>query len=117
MADDDDKPKKHTLDSLFMVYCNYKANPTELENEQFDCILLSQIDAWLEQAKLMPNPIARTQTGLLYMRYKKWRLGYEDFLELITQLVVDNNLILDEFKQIMIEAGPPSGATDIVIVK
>lgn len=36
----------------------------------FDSILLSQLDAWLEQAKLMPHPITRTQTGLIYMRYK-----------------------------------------------
>ncbi|EDV40581.1 uncharacterized protein Dana_GF23855 [Drosophila ananassae] len=117
MADDDDKPKKHTLDTLFMVYANYQVIPTEIENELFDSILLSQLDAWLEQAKLMPNPITRTQTGLIYMRYKKWRMEYEDFLEVLHQLSVDNDIPLDEFKQTMIDAGIPSGATDIVIVK
>ncbi|XP_017136192.1 uncharacterized protein LOC108151831 [Drosophila miranda] len=117
MADDDDKPKKHTLDTLFIVYCNYKVIATELENEEFDCILLSQIDAWIEQAKLMPNPITRTQTGLIYMRYKKWRLEFEDFVELLTQLASENDLVFDEFKQLLVEAGPPTGATDIVMVK
>ncbi|EDW73189.1 uncharacterized protein Dwil_GK17417 [Drosophila willistoni] len=117
MADEDDKPKKYTLDSLFMVYCNYKLVPTELENEEFDCILLSQIDAWLEQAKLMPMPITRTQTGLIYMRYKKWRLEFEDFLEVLQQLATDNELNYDELKQTLIDAGVPSGATEIVTVK
>ncbi|XP_020816894.1 uncharacterized protein LOC110190638 isoform X2 [Drosophila serrata] len=70
MADDEDKPKKHTLDTLFTVYANHQVIPTEIENETFDSILLSQLDAWLEQAKLMPTPISRTQTGLIYMRYK-----------------------------------------------
>ncbi|XP_051861853.1 uncharacterized protein LOC117569322 isoform X2 [Drosophila albomicans] len=71
MADDDDKPKRHTLDSLFHVYCNHKVlNAAELENEEFNSILLSQLDSWLQQAKLMPHPITRTQTGLIYMRYK-----------------------------------------------
>ncbi|KAH8262379.1 tubulin polymerization-promoting protein homolog [Drosophila bipectinata] len=117
MADDDDKPKKHTLDTLFMVYANYQVIPTEIENEMFDSILLSQLDAWLEQAKLMPNPITRTQTGLIYMKYKKWRMEFEDFLEVIQQLSADNGIPLDEFKQTMIDAGIPSGAADMVIVK
>lgn len=36
----------------------------------YNSILLSQLDAWLMQAKLMPAPVTRTQTGLIYMRYK-----------------------------------------------
>ncbi|KAH8286070.1 hypothetical protein KR054_002237 [Drosophila jambulina] len=117
MADDEDKPKKHTLDTLFAVYANHQVIPTEIENETFDSILLSQLDAWLEQAKLMPNPISRTQTGLIYMRYKKWRLEYEDFLEVLQQLALDNDLGLDEMKQTMIDAGVPSGETVVVVVK
>ncbi|KAH8257233.1 hypothetical protein KR038_005988 [Drosophila bunnanda] len=117
MADDEDKPKKHTLDTLFLVYANYQVIPTEIENETFDSILLSQLDYWLEQAKLMPTPISRTQTGLIYMRYKKWRLEYEDFLEVLQQLAFDNEIYLDEMKQIMVDAGVPSGDTVVVLVK
>ncbi|KAH8242482.1 hypothetical protein KR032_007733 [Drosophila birchii] len=117
MADDEDKPKKHTLDTLFNVYANYQVIPTEIENEVFDSILLSQLDVWLEQAKLIPTPISRTQTGLIYMRYKKWRLEYEDFLEVLQQLALDNDLFLDEMKQTMIDAGVPSGETMVVTVK
>ncbi|XP_030385584.1 uncharacterized protein LOC115632527 [Scaptodrosophila lebanonensis] len=116
MADDEDKPKKHTLDSLFLIYCNFKVIPTDLENEEYDCILLSQVDCWLEQAKLMPTPFTRTQTGMIYMRYKKWRLEYEDFLEMLAQLCSDNEMNLDEVKELLIEAGVPSGG-EIVIVK
>ncbi|XP_034480314.1 uncharacterized protein LOC117786264 [Drosophila innubila] len=117
MADDEDKPKRHTLDTLFHVYCNHKVIPTELDNEVFNSILLSQLDAWLEQAKLMPIPITRVQTGLIYMRYKKWRLEYEDFLEVLQQLCSDTELNYDEFKETLIAAGPPTGGTDIVVVK
>ncbi|XP_016971728.1 uncharacterized protein LOC108039294 [Drosophila rhopaloa] len=117
MADDEDKPKKHTLDTLFLVYANFQVVPTDIENESFDSILLSQLDAWLEQAKLMPNPITRTQTGLIYMRYKKWRLEYEDFLEVLNNLASDNDLSIDEMKQIMVDAGVPSGADMVITVK
>ncbi|XP_017040392.1 uncharacterized protein LOC108087505 [Drosophila ficusphila] len=117
MADDEDKPKKHTLDTLFQVYCNYQVIPTDIENEVFDSILLSQLDAWLEQAKLMPNIITRTQTGLIYMRYKKWRLEYEDFLEVLNTLASDNDLSIEEMKQEMVDAGVPSGADIVVVVK
>lgn len=44
-------------------------------------------------------------------------MEYEDFLEVLQQLSVDNEIPLDEFKQTMIEAGIPSGAADMVIVK
>ncbi|XP_030570409.1 uncharacterized protein LOC115769637 [Drosophila novamexicana] len=117
MADDEDKPKKHTLDSLFHVYCNHKVIGNELENEEFHSILLSQLDNWLQQAKLMPAPITRTQTGLLYMRYKKWRLDYEDFLEVLQHLSTDADLNYEDFKVTLVAAGPPTGATEIVVVK
>ncbi|KAH8415669.1 hypothetical protein KR222_008088 [Zaprionus bogoriensis] len=119
MADDDDKPKKHTLDTLFHVYCNHKVAlaGSELETEDFHSILLSQLDSWLEQAKLMPTPITRTQTGLIYMRYKKWRLEYEDFLEVLQQLSSDIDRNYDEFKETLVLAGPPTGATEVVVVK
>lgn len=48
---------------------------------------------------------------------RKWRLEYEDFLEVLQQLALDNDLLLDEMKQTMIDAGVPSGDTGMVIVK
>ncbi|XP_023169885.1 uncharacterized protein LOC111598726 [Drosophila hydei] len=117
MADDDDKPKKHTIDSLFRIYCNYKVIGTELDNEEFHSILLSQLDCWLMQAKLMPVPITRTQTGLIYLRYKKWRLDYEDFLEVLQMLSAEVDLGYEEMKETLVLAGAPTGATEIVVVK
>ncbi|EDV96076.1 uncharacterized protein LOC6557031 [Drosophila grimshawi] len=117
MADDEDKPKKHTLDTLFQVYCNYKLAAAELETEEFHSILLSQLDSWLTQARLMPAPITRIQTGLIYMRYKKWRLEYEDFLEVLQILCSESDLNYDQLKETLIAAGPPLGATEVVVVK
>lgn len=71
MADDDEnKPKKHTFESLFHVYCNHQVYSVELDNENFDCILLSEIDYWLDQAKLLRTVFSTTETGLLYMKFK-----------------------------------------------
>ncbi|XP_034478680.1 uncharacterized protein LOC117784900 [Drosophila innubila] len=116
MADDEDKPKRHTLDTLFHVYCNHKVIPTELDNEVFNSILLSQLDAWLEQAKLMPIPITRVQTGLIYMRYKKWRLNMKIFLRCCNNFAAIPNLTMMNSRK-LIAAGPPTGGTDIVVVK
>lgn len=55
---------------IYLLYAFIQVIGNELENEEFHSILLSQLDNWLQQAKLMPAPITRTQTGLLYMRYK-----------------------------------------------
>ncbi|TDG50378.1 hypothetical protein AWZ03_003283 [Drosophila navojoa] len=117
MADDDDKPKKHTIESLFRIYCNHKVIGSDLENQEYHSILLSQLDCWLEQAKLMPVPITRTQTGLIYMRYKKWRLEYEDFLEVLQILCSESDLNYEEMKETLVLAGAPTGATEIVVVK
>lgn len=70
MADDDDKPKKHTLESLFHLYANNIVVTMDLDNEDYDCILLSQIDYWLEQAKLLRTTFTVTETGLVYMEFR-----------------------------------------------
>lgn len=70
MADEDDKPKKHTLESLFHLYCNYAVILVDLDNVDYDCILLSQIDYWLDQAKLLKTTFTLTETGLTYMKFR-----------------------------------------------
>lgn len=70
MADDEDKPKKHTLLSLFHLYANYNVIIIELDNMVYDSILLSQIDYWLDQAKLLRTTFSTTETGLTYMKFK-----------------------------------------------
>lgn len=70
MADDDDKPKKHTLESLFHLYANYNVISFDLDNIVYDCILLSQIDYWLDQAKLLKTTFSLTETGLTYMKFR-----------------------------------------------
>jgi len=44
-------------------------------------------------------------------------LEYEDFLEVLNSLASDNDLPIDEMKQVMIDAGVPSGADMVVVVK
>lgn len=76
MADDDDKQKKHTLESLFHLYCNYAVVTVDLDNVDHDCILLSQIDYWLDQAKLLKTTFSLTETGLTYMKFRYSHLKY-----------------------------------------
>lgn len=44
-------------------------------------------------------------------------MEYEDFLEVLNNLASDNNLAIDEMKQIMIDAGVPNGADVVIVVK
>ncbi|XP_054734549.1 uncharacterized protein LOC129242013 [Anastrepha obliqua] len=71
MADDDEnKQKKHTVESLFMLYANNNINALDLDNEVHESILLSQMDFWLDQAKLLRTVFTMTETGLAYMKFK-----------------------------------------------
>uniref|UniRef100_A0A1I8PP70 TPPP family protein n=1 Tax=Stomoxys calcitrans TaxID=35570 RepID=A0A1I8PP70_STOCA len=119
MADDDnDKPKKHTLESLFHLYANNVVVRLDLDNVDYDCILLSQIDYWLEQAKLLKTVFSMTETGLVYMKFRKWRLNYEEFLDFIEQICEGKIITVDDVKSILLEAGVPgSGSGDVVVVK
>ncbi|XP_061388155.1 uncharacterized protein LOC133323214 [Musca vetustissima] len=116
MADDDDKPKKHTLESLFHLYANNIVVSMDLDNEDYDCILLSQIDYWLDQAKLLKTTFTLTETGLAYMEFRKWRLDYEEFLDFLEKICVGKTYSVDDVKTMLLEAGVP-GSSDVVIVK
>lgn len=104
MADDDDKQKKHTLESLFHLYANNIVVPLDLDNEDYDCILLSQIDYWLDQAKLLKTVFSQTETGLAYMRFRcvsneKLKICIEMWLNLYSFNFVENGVwILRNFK-------------------
>uniref|UniRef100_A0A1A9WE33 TPPP family protein n=1 Tax=Glossina brevipalpis TaxID=37001 RepID=A0A1A9WE33_9MUSC len=117
MADDDDKPKRHTLQSLFHLYCNYIVIPSDLDNEVHDSIVLSQIDMWLEQAKLLKTVFSLTDTGLAYMKFRKWRLDFKEFQEFLELIVVGKELTVVDLKDMLIEAGVPGGAGEVVVVK
>ncbi|XP_073840563.1 tubulin polymerization-promoting protein homolog [Musca autumnalis] len=117
MADDDDKPKKHTLESLFHLYANNIVVSMELDNEDYDCILLSQIDYWLEQAKLLRTTFTLTETGLAYMEFRKWRLDFEEFLDFLEKICEGKIITVDEVKTLLLEAGVPAGSSDVVVVK
>ncbi|XP_065359426.1 uncharacterized protein LOC135953448 [Calliphora vicina] len=116
MADDDDKPKKHTLESLFHLYANYNVVTFDLDNVDYDCILLSQIDYWLDQAKLLKTTFSLTETGLAYMKFKKWRLDYEEFQEFLEFICADKNITVDDVKAMLLETGVPGAGGDTVMV-
>ncbi|XP_075162001.1 tubulin polymerization-promoting protein homolog [Haematobia irritans] len=118
MADDDDKPKKHTLESLFHLYANNVVVPLDLDNEDYDSILLSQMDYWLEQAKLLKTVFTMTETGLVYMKFRKWRLNYQEFLDFIEQICEGKTITVDDVKTMLLEAGIPGSSTgDVVVIK
>uniref|UniRef100_A0A1A9UJL3 TPPP family protein n=1 Tax=Glossina austeni TaxID=7395 RepID=A0A1A9UJL3_GLOAU len=117
MADDDDKTKKHTLQSLFHLYCNYIVIPLDMDNEDHDAILLSQIDMWLEQAKLLRTVFTLTETGLAYMKFRKWRLDFKDFQEFLELILVGKDLPINDLKEMLVEAGIPGFAGEVVVVK
>ncbi|XP_036335560.1 uncharacterized protein LOC118745975 [Rhagoletis pomonella] len=118
MADDDEnKEKNHTIESLFILYANNNLNALDLDNEMYESILLSQIDFWLDQAKLLKTVFTMTETGMTYMKFKKWRLDFEEFLDFLNLICQDKDIKIDDVKQALLEAGPPGGTTEIVIVK
>ncbi|XP_054734232.1 uncharacterized protein LOC129242583 [Anastrepha obliqua] len=116
MADDDEnKQKKHTVESLFMLYANNNINALDLDNEVHESILLSQMDFWLDQAKLLRTVFTMTETGLAYMKFKKWRLDFEEFLEFLNIICQGKDIKIDDVKQALVEAGPPGGTAEIVV--
>ncbi|XP_067612991.1 tubulin polymerization-promoting protein homolog [Eurosta solidaginis] len=117
MADDDEnKQKKHTIESLFQLYANNNLNALDLDNEVYESILLSQIDYWLEQAKLLKTVFTMTETGMAYMKFKKWRLNFEEFLDFMNIICQGKDIKIDDVKVALLEAGPP-GSGEIVVVK
>ncbi|XP_014093326.1 tubulin polymerization-promoting protein homolog [Bactrocera oleae] len=118
MADEDEnKQKKHTIESLFHLYANNNINTLDLENEIYETILLSQIDFWLDQAKLLKTVFTMTETGMAYMKFKKWRLDFEEFLDFLNMICQGKEIKVDDIKKALLEAGPPGGGTEIVVVK
>lgn len=70
MYDDDERVKKHTLQSLFYLYANHVVIPIDFDNTIYETILLSQIDFWLTQAGLLRVVFSPTETGLAYIKFK-----------------------------------------------
>lgn len=52
----------------------------------------------------------------IFAWFRKWRLEYEDFLEVLQQLCSDTGLNYDTVKETLVQAGVPSGATEGPVV-
>ncbi|XP_037940036.1 uncharacterized protein LOC119672935 [Teleopsis dalmanni] len=116
---EEEEKKKYTLESLYYLYCNSVVKYSmEVDNTVYDKILLSQIDSWLAQAKLLRTYFTLTETGMIYMKFKRWRIDYEEFLEFLQFLCEKTTKItIDDVKKLLLEAGIPEGRSEIVYVK
>ncbi|XP_055846882.1 uncharacterized protein LOC129912595 [Episyrphus balteatus] len=112
MAEDEIVIIPKTFEELFKIYSNYKLNPLDIENEVYEAILLSQIDFWLAKSELLKVVFSTTDTGMAWMKFKKWRLDYDEFQDFLKDICTAKNLDIEEIKMQMTEAGPPMGEAE-----
>lgn len=64
--DDGEEVEVVTFESLFDAYSNFGPNSAEGEVG----ILLSQVDLWMKQAKIIDGNVTLTDTGMVFNKFK-----------------------------------------------
>lgn len=54
---------------------------------------------------------------LNFLILRKWRLDFEEFLDFLNMICQGKEIKVDDIKKALLEAGPPGGGTEIVVVK
>lgn len=75
---------------------------------------LSQLDKWLVSARILDmSRLTTTETGLLFFKFRKRAISYDEFLVYLNDLTSSKGLDIVDVKKKMQTCGKPVHARDI----
>ncbi|XP_055612085.1 uncharacterized protein LOC129758576 [Uranotaenia lowii] len=96
-----------SLEVQFTAYAKYRPAQNTLQGDG-KRILLSQSDAWMQQAKLMEKKVfTLTETGVAFFSFRKSTLDFEEFEQYLDKLCAERGLDVDEIRFCLVSCGPP----------
>ncbi|XP_058827261.1 uncharacterized protein LOC131687222 [Topomyia yanbarensis] len=97
-----------TLDAMFTSYAKYKPALNSFQGDG-QRILLSQSDAWMQQAQLIgkERPFTLTETGVTFFTFSKSTLNFDEFQQFLEKLCASKHVGLEEVKRMLVSCGPP----------
>nr|XP_029707738.1 TPPP family protein CG45057-like [Aedes albopictus] len=100
--------KLPTLEAMFTSYAKYRPTSNTFQGDG-KRILLSQSDAWMQQARLIGQKrfFTLTETGVTFFKFGKSSLEFEEYQLFLEELCQTKGIGLEEVKHSMVSCGPP----------
>ncbi|XP_021695436.1 uncharacterized protein LOC110675265 [Aedes aegypti] len=100
--------EKPTLEAMFTSYAKYRPTSNTFQGDG-KRMLLSQSDAWMQQARLIGEKrfFTLTDTGVTFFTFGKSSLDFEEYKLFLERLCETKGIGLDEVKNCMVTCGPP----------
>ncbi|XP_065086756.1 uncharacterized protein LOC135708579 [Ochlerotatus camptorhynchus] len=97
-----------TLETMFTSYAKFRPTSNTFQGDG-KRILLSQSDAWMQQARLIGEKrfFTLTETGVTFFTFSKSSLDFEEYQEFLQKLCECKGIGLEEVKNSMVSCGPP----------
>ncbi|XP_031767504.1 tubulin polymerization-promoting protein homolog [Galleria mellonella] len=78
-------------------------------------ITLYRSDYWMRQAKILDDrKITMTDTGLLFNKFSKTEITFDEWIEFLTELCEVKQLDLEKIQEMLINCGLP-GQTPVIV--
>lgn len=92
-----------TLEQQFASFARYGTT-----DKYEKTITLTQIDRWLIQANVLDGKkVTKVDTGVLFNKFKTYKISYQNFLKFLDDLTISKNLAYDEVKKKLQFCGMP----------
>ncbi|XP_058465872.1 uncharacterized protein LOC131439175 [Malaya genurostris] len=101
-------PELPTLEAMFTSYAKYRPALNSFQGDG-QRILLSQSDAWMQQAQLIGKDhlFTLTETGVTFFTFSKSTLDFDEFQTFLEKLCDGKNVNPEEVKHMLVTCGPP----------
>ncbi|EDS36821.1 conserved hypothetical protein [Culex quinquefasciatus] len=101
-------PELPSLESMFSSYAKYRPSLNTFQGDG-KRILLSQSDAWMQQARLVgaKRVFSLTETGVMFFKLSKSTLDFDEFLQFLESLCASKGVGFEEVKTSLVSCGPP----------
>ncbi|XP_062550093.1 tubulin polymerization-promoting protein homolog [Armigeres subalbatus] len=100
--------ERPTLESMFTSYAKYRPTSNTFQGDG-KRMLLSQSDAWMQQARLIGEKrfFTLTETAVTFFKFGKSSLDFEEYQKFLEMLCQTKGIGLEEVKSCMTGCGPP----------
>ncbi|XP_053687104.1 tubulin polymerization-promoting protein homolog [Sabethes cyaneus] len=101
-------PELPSLEAMFSSFAKYRPALNSFQGDG-QRILLSQSDAWMQQALLLgkERPFTLTETGVLFFSFSKSSLDFDEFQQFLEKLCDSKNIDVEKVKLSLVSCGPP----------
>lgn len=107
--DSDSEEDVPTLKTQFVAFAKAKGQEGSGSH-----INLSQSDYWMKQANVLQGrKLTTTDTGVCYLKFKKYKLSFEEYAEFLQILADYKKMPVNEIIEKMVNCGPPQQDTNV----